>query len=184
VRHPKGAEQHFYEPEDVEYIALVRKELAQALSGVPEVFLEHKGPIMAVHYRGLDSGQVAEVERTFLQVIERHHQRVMISHGDHVLEARTRSPMNKARAVDLIRRELPAGSLTLYFGDDLTDRDVFRELKGSGISVEVGGGDSGLADFTLPTPEAVTEILGRLLGELKSTEAPSTPKRKKREPEK
>jgi trehalose 6-phosphate phosphatase len=88
--------------------------------------------------------------------------------------------MNKARAVSLIQRELPPGSLILYLGDDLTDRDVFRELKGSGLSVEVGGSDSGLADFTLPSPEMVTEVLCRLLDEVDSAVTLPQPARKNR----
>lgn len=169
MRRPSGEAQRFYEASDVEYIAGIRLELERALSGIPGIIIEHKGPILAVHYRAVGADRLTEVQSTFLRIIEPHHHRVMIAHGKWVLEARTRGAMNKARAVSLIQRELPPGSLILYLGDDLTDRDVFRELKGSGLSVEVGGSDSGLADFTLPSPDTVTELLGRLLDEVEPT---------------
>lgn len=185
MRSPKGEERRFYEAEDVEYIAQIRKELAEALSGIPGVILEHKGPILAVHYRAVETDRVGDVQRIFLGIIERHHHQVMIGRGDQVLEARTRSGANKGRAVHLIQREMPAGTLTVYFGDDVTDRDVFRELKGIGLSVEVGGADSGLAEYTLLHPESVTEILSRLLSELESRPSPSAapPKKRRKKPE-
>jgi trehalose-phosphatase len=180
VRRPSGEEQRFYEASDVEYMAGIRLELDRAWSGIPGIIIEHKGPILAVHYRTVGSDRLTEVQSTFLRIIEPHHHRVMIAHGKWVLEARTRGAMNKARAVSLIQRELPPGSLILYLGDDLTDRDVFRELKGSGLSVEVGGSDSGLADFTLPSPEMVTEVLCRLLDEVDSAVTLPQPARKNR----
>jgi trehalose-6-phosphatase len=51
----------------------------------------------------------------------------------------------------------------LYFGDDVTDGDAFREIQGWGIGVEVGDGGSPLASHTLPDPPAVWEALQRIL---------------------
>ena len=63
----------------------------------------------------------------------------------------------------LIRKQLPTGTLVAYFGDDITDRDAFRELRTGGIAVEVGRSDSPLAPYTLPDPDSVVEVLGRML---------------------
>jgi trehalose 6-phosphate synthase/phosphatase len=47
----------------------------------------------------------------------------------------------------------------LYFGDDVTDEDAFRSLRGIGKSVRIGPETHTDADFSLPDPEAVTQIL-------------------------
>jgi trehalose-phosphatase len=168
IRDPRGAERRLYEPHDVVYLSGVRDEMSRELEGIPGVFLEHKGPVLAVHYRGVEAARVSDVELGFLRVMDRHRVRLMISRGHAVLEARLRGGANKGRAVNMIRHELPAGTLILYFGDDLTDRDAFRELRKIGISVEVGSGESSLADFTLPDPRAVMEVLSQIRTEFDS----------------
>jgi alpha,alpha-trehalase len=168
IRDPRGLERRLYEPEDVQYLASVRDEMRKELQRIPGVFLEHKGPVLAVHYRRVEAARVAEVERGFMQVMSRHRLRLMMSTGHAVFEARLRGEANKGRAVSQIRYEQMAGTLVLYFGDDLTDRDAFRELRGVGVSVEVGGGDSSIADYTLPDPEAVLATLLRLRSHLES----------------
>jgi trehalose 6-phosphate phosphatase len=166
VRRPDGLETRFFDAGDIEYVNLVRDELATETAGVPGILLEHKGPVLAVHYRQVELPRIAEVERAFLRVMERHRPRMMMANGCRVFEARIRGVRNKGTAVRHIRRELPPGSLVIYFGDDVTDADAFRELQGIGIGVEVGGSDSSLAHYTLPDPAAVWEVLERLLDAL------------------
>lgn len=162
IRSPSGLETRFYEKSDVEFLNGVRDEFAAETAAIPGVLLEHKGPGIAVHYRRVALPRIAEVERAFCRVMERHRTRLMMFHGDHVFEASLRGARNKGTAVRQIRRDQPAGSLVVYFGDDLSDRDVFRELRGSGISVEVGASEPTLAHYTLPDPEAVWEVLTRM----------------------
>jgi len=162
IRTPSGLETRFYEKRDVEYLRGVLDELARETAAIRGVLLEHKGPVIAVHYRRVPSPQIAEVERAFCRVMERHRTKIMMAHGDRVFEASIRGARNKGTAVRQIRRELPAGSLVVYFGDDLTDRDVFRELRGMGVSVEVGETESALAHYTLPDPNAVWQVLARI----------------------
>jgi trehalose 6-phosphate phosphatase len=80
--------------------------------------------------------------------------------------------------VSQIRYEQPAGTLVLYFGDDVTDRDAFRELRSVGVSVEVGGDESSIADFTLPDPKAVLTVLSRIRSHLESSRS-SEPRMKR-----
>lgn len=166
LRDPQGREQRLYEQEQVRYLEEVGGKLRGALGEIPGLLLENKGPILAVHFRNVASEDIGAVERGFFKEMERHRHLLMVSRGHHVLEARLRSGANKGRAVSRIRHDLPAGTLVLYFGDDLTDRDAFRELKGVGVSVEVGGGDSSLADFTLPNPHAVLTALSEIASQL------------------
>ena len=168
MRSPDGRETKFFEGEDIDYVSHVRDELATETASVPGVLLEHKGPVVAVHYRQVALPRIAEVERAFLRVMERHRQRMMVTNGKRVFEARIRGIRNKGTAVRLIRRELPPGSLVIYFGDDVTDGDAFREIQGCGIGVEVGGANSSLAAYTLPDPPAVWEALQRILAALEA----------------
>jgi trehalose-phosphatase len=162
LKSPKGDVTRFYSPADVRRADVVRDELAQALSAVPRVHVEVKGPVLAVHYRGVDERLVAVIERAFLDVMERHRRELMIGRGALVLEARPRGALNKGTAVRMIRRALLPGTAIIYFGDDLTDRDAFRALQGVGISVEVAARPSGLADYVLPGPEDVAETLATI----------------------
>lgn len=168
IRDPRGAERRFYEPEDVRYLDQVRDELARDSAGLTGLRLEHKGPILAVHYRNVDPARVTDVERMFIRMIERHRSMLMMSRGHAVFEARIRGSNHKGHAVRQIRRELAAGTLILYFGDDLTDRDAFRELKGVGLSIEVGGGEASIADYTLPDPSSVIDALKNIRAILES----------------
>ncbi len=168
VQEPQGRVHRFYDAADASYLAGVRDELAKDLQRIPGAILEYKGPVLAVHYRELGEGASGEVERIFLRVLDRHRERVMMARGHAVLEARIRSGRNKGLAVRHVRYLLPLGTLPLYFGDDQTDRDAFRELQRIGVSVEVGSGDSSLADYTLPDPRAVLDCLRRITGELRS----------------
>ena len=168
VQEPHGRIHRFYEPADASYLVRVNEELRKDLEGIPGVILENKGPVLAVHYREAADSDVQGIERIFVRVLDRHRGRLMMTRGHAVLEARIRSGRNKGLAVRHLRYLLPLGTLLLYFGDDLTDHDAFRELQRIGVSVEVGGGESSLADYTVPDPKAVVECLGRIADELQS----------------
>lgn len=162
MRTPEGDLQRFYEESDLKLMAAVADELERAAAGVPGAIVERKGPVTALHYRQVDADRAGEAEQAFLRVVERYHRHAMVSRGHMVLEARLRSSCNKGMAVRHIRKELPAGALVIYLGDDLTDRDAFRELRGGGVSVEVGVSDTAVADYTLRDPGEVAELLRRL----------------------
>lgn len=162
IRSPRGEIRRTYDEADLARMAAVAGELERATATVPGVGLERKGPIVAVHYRRVDRARRIEVERAFLGVIERHRRELMMSRGHCVLEARLRGIGDKGVAVRQICRTLPIGSLTIYFGDDVTDRDAFREVRHGGLSVEVGVEETVLADHTLKDPAAVAEALRRL----------------------
>lgn len=162
IRSPEGEERRYYSPEDVQFLDSVRDQLRFATAGIPGVLLEHKGPILAVHYRRVAPDRVLEVQRAFFTILRSQGPRLMMRPGNMVLEMRLRSNCNKGMAVRQIRRELAAGCLVLYFGDDLTDRDVFRELRRVGVSIEVGAVDAPQAEYSLKDSAAVLEVLERL----------------------
>jgi trehalose-phosphatase len=176
IRTPGGREMRFYEEDDLRFLAAVTDELAAETADIPGAVIERKGPIVALHFRLVAEDRVPDAERAFLRVADRHHRRIMVGRGSRVFEARMRGNCNKGTALRIIRRELRLGTLLLYFGDDLTDRDAFRALHGVGLSVQVGPDDAALADYSLPDPAAVVATLRRLDGIL--TEKRATRRRR------
>ena len=159
---PTGEEERFYDDEDLASLRKVREEMEREVSTFEGTLLEHKGPILTLHTRNVSEELFPRVEKSFLSVIRRHHRQVRVAHGIDVLEARLRGSCNKGTALRHIRRTLPVGTLILYFGDDLTDRDAFRMLQGIGLSIQVGDREDSLADYMLPDTASVVEALGRI----------------------
>lgn len=172
IRSPEGEEVLFYEPEELRAMEAVREDLARRTAHLPGTLLEPKGPVLALHFRQVEPSRVLEVERAFFDVVARHRERLMVARGKCVLEARLRAPCTKGSAVRFIRKKFPVGTLTLYFGDDTTDQDAFRELRNVGVTVAVGAAGPALAHYTLPAPGDVAEILDRLSGALRKKDRP------------
>ena len=83
--------------------------------------------------------------------------------GKMVLEIRPNVDFNKGEAVREILGTFPSdGCLPIYLGDDQTDEDAFRVLKGKGVSVFIGpGGLPSEAEYFLRDPDEVRVFLSR-----------------------
>lgn len=162
LRTPTGEGRTFFAPEEAEFIRAIEQEVAKSTANIPGILLENKGPTLAVHHRRVETARVPEVERICRHVFHRNQQRLRLIQGLCVFEFRLREGFNKGTAVRLIRKESMKGPLTFYFGDDVTDDDVFRVLLGVGIGVKVGRRPSRLAPYSLRGPEEVLEALVRI----------------------
>lgn len=94
---------------------------------------EFKPGSVAVHWRGLASEEAAEVQarvRPELSALGRRAGMALLEF-DGGLELRCAVP-NKGTAVRVLRSELAAGAPFAYLGDDTTDEDAFRALRGTG----------------------------------------------------
>lgn len=156
---PAGLEQY---SESVE-----RAAAALALLDVPGAVVERKGPTVSYHVRGTPEGQRRDAERHAADVIRR--QGLRPTRGKLVVEGRPPITWGKGHAVlhVLTQRygsEWPGRVRALYLGDDTTDEDAFRSLRGIGRSIFIGSAparDHG-ADFGLPNPVTVIQLLRRL----------------------
>jgi hypothetical protein len=72
---------------------------------------------------------------------------------------------NKGRAAALLIRHAGAATV-LAVGDDATDEDMFRAVKGRGVSVRVAPAGPTAADYILPAPADVAALLKNLKKEL------------------
>jgi len=132
--------------------------------GVPGATVERKGPTISYHVRTVNPGDRRRAERQATAILRRAG--LLVSRGTHVLEGRPPVDWHKGHAVlhVLTRRhgaQWPARVRVLYVGDDATDEDAFRTVRGMGRSIYVsetaGGGET--ADYRLPSPDAVQQLL-------------------------
>jgi trehalose 6-phosphate phosphatase len=137
--------------------------LQNSLEKIPGILFEDKGPILSVHYRNVAQKFFAKVPQMVEAELQQWRNRWKVASGKMVLEIRPNINFNKGKAVKEILRSFPSLELLpIYLGDDQTDEDAFRVLKGQGISVFVGLGKlSSEADFFLKSPDEVQEFLFR-----------------------
>src|SRR5947209_6230817 len=118
---------------------------------------------IAVHWRGLPAAERAHMEariRTlFASAIEDHGLHLLPFDGGLELRAPGK---NKGDAVSAILQESGSEVAAAYLGDDQTDENAFRAIKGRGIAILVRPGPRPtVADVWLRPPEE----LGRFLHE-------------------
>jgi trehalose-phosphatase len=141
----------------------ITRNVQKALKDMPGILFEEKGPVLSVHYRNVPRKYFAQIPRVIEEELRSRKGRWKTASGKRVLEIRPNADFNKGKAVKEIMRGFSSGeALPFYLGDDQTDEDAFRVLKGRGISVFIGPGrfPSG-ADFFLLNPAEVHEFLSR-----------------------
>lgn len=154
--------------EGKDYLPLIQEvaaDLHRRLDSIEGVIIENKTYAIAVHFRLVSPEAVAEVEQTVDRTVARHP-RLRKTGGKKVFELRPKIPWDKGKAVlwlldalDLNQAEV----LPIYLGDDVTDFDAFRALRGRGISLLVAEeAEPSSADYRLSDPEEA----GRFLNEL------------------
>jgi len=99
---------------------------------------EHKPASLAMHWRGLPSGEQSDLRKLvllgWLPVARRA--RMVLQDFDGGIEMRVPG-RNKGDAVRTILTELDPDSSVAYLGDDETDEDAFNALAGRGLRVLV-----------------------------------------------
>lgn len=132
----------------------------------PGVWIEYKGPSVAVHWRDATAADGAEARAAFAACARAEPAwRCRLLEGDRVCEAVPDVPWHKGRAVQAMQERLAGRAgippWTLFAGDDWTDEDAFEALGEAGVSVCVGNRPS-VARFRLPGPAGVRGLLAAL----------------------
>ena len=139
--------------------------LGSLRSSVPGVLLERKRFGLAVHFRMADAAREADVEAAVDAALQRSR-RLRKTHGKKVFELLPDIAWDKGAALDSLRDSLglrDAGALSMYIGDDVTDEDAFRVLKGEDIGVVVMEAPRPTsATYRLDDPDAVRRFLEAL----------------------
>ena len=144
--------------------------LVAADEGIEELGLtsrcEKKPGCLAIHWRGLDEKTVKEI-RNLVEPkwsnLARAWQ-LSLKEFDGGLELRVPG-RDKGDAVGTILAEMNQDAVTAYLGDDLTDEDAFKAIKGKGIGILVREElRSTAADVWIRPPEELLTFLSGWLG--------------------
>jgi trehalose-phosphatase len=139
--------------------------LRDVLSRIDGVEVERKRYAIAVHYRRADPSAVPDVERAAREVSNERRE-LRFSGGKKVFELRPDIEWHKGKAVEWLMDALDLGddAVPVYVGDDVTDEDAFRGLRGRGVGVIVLGEDqrSTAADYSLRDTDEVRAFLEKL----------------------
>ena len=145
----------------------IKEELDKKLSNIKGVFLEDKGITLAVHYRLADKKDIPLIKTIFQEtlIFYRIKDKVRVGTGKMLLEVRPPINWDKGKvALWLLARQRFAvgGKKTtpIYIGDDTTDEDAFKALKGRGLTIFVGKPRDSHAEYFLKNTKDVARFLG------------------------
>ena len=143
--------------------------LEKRVGELPGIWIEDKGPVFVVHYRGVGRATVQEARTIVQEVVAPLKDRLQVMNGKKVWEVLPGGFQGKGAAVERILRGLPTGTLAIYVGDDATDEAAFAALR-DGVTVVVGRRLHTKARFYLNNPSEVLRFLTKL-----EVEAPRSP---------
>ncbi len=133
-------------------------QLKLALSDTDGLEIEDKGLTLSIHFRRVTE-HLHEWVRSVTHSTVSRSRSFSCREGKMVLEVRPQITWNKGHAVKWIAREvLPAGSVPIYIGDDVTDEDGFAAIP-EGITIKVGEPGETTAQYFLPDVAAVGQFL-------------------------
>ncbi|MFT4036113.1 MAG: trehalose-phosphatase [Patulibacter sp.] len=148
--------------------------------GLAGLVVEHKGPIVALHWRRADDPAAAQARAG--QLAERAEAQGLRSGGGRaVLELRPALQITKGDAVRALLEAAPSVRSVLFAGDDLTDLDAFDAISDlrevgtlrSAALLAIAGDDApppvaAAADLVLPNPAALGQLLATFDAALKA----------------
>lgn len=141
-------------------------ELTRKLDAVPGLLLERKKFAIAIHFRLVEPERVAEIEKVVKEVAA-GNPKLRQASGKKIFELQPRMEWHKGKALLFLLQTLKLDReevLPFYIGDDVTDEDAFRTLKGRGITIMVQDRpQETAADYTLKDPHEVRQFLLQLI---------------------
>ena len=135
--------------------------LSSALSHIEGVVIENKGITASIHYRMVNPKYMWELLSIFRKTAKNFEGAFRVTYGRKVIEIRPGNAWNKGNAVSWILENMGRESLPVYIGDDTTDEDAYRIIKGKGISISIG--KSPEADYYLKNQNEVKGFIEWLL---------------------
>lgn len=161
LRNPQGRQCSLVSREERKRVARAARRLRERLRGLPGIDLEAKGATVAVHYRRA-SRAIARRARAIVQRCCTDGMELMSGKKVWELVPAGRSRrVNKWTGMEFILRRAGFGrrdhAAVAYLGDDTTDEDVFRHLRG--ITVAVGKRQRTAARYYLGSIAEVRKFL-------------------------
>jgi len=163
IEYPDGRHNKMLSSARTKELKRITFNLQNSLKEVPGILFEEKGPILSVHYRNVHKKFFERIHQVMEKELRHWRDRWRMASGKMVLEIQPNVDFHKGKAVrEILEMFPPLELLPIYLGDDQTDEDAFRVLKGKGISVLIGQNKLPTkADFFLQGPDEVQEFLFR-----------------------
>ena len=155
-------------PQSDAVMTRMKENLTAALAPFEGVIVEDKGYSLAVHYRMVRSEDRPLVKEAVHKTVEIYggEGRMELGAGSMVLELRPPLGCDKGTIVaGLLESETRAGGakpFAMYCGDDVTDEDAFKAMRGRGWAVLVGAPRISYAEYYLNDPNEVRKLLSIL----------------------
>jgi trehalose 6-phosphate phosphatase len=139
--------------------------LEAVVARVAGAWVENKRFTLAVHIRGVADAAVSGLRQAVGNIAA--GEGLSVRDGKKVIEVRPPVPVDKGTAVVALARRLGAlapGASVLFAGDDVTDEDAFRALRGNGgtvVTIQVGSEDGvgSAAEYRVDDPAAMRKLL-------------------------
>jgi trehalose-phosphatase len=125
--------------------------------------VEPKRFAVAVHFRLAQEADLPRIERAVDAAVAAHPE-LRKTLGKKIFELRPALEWDKGKALlwllEQLGRESVLPLFPFFIGDDLTDEDAFRAVKGRGLGILVADAPRvTAADYSLRDPEEVREFL-------------------------
>lgn len=144
--------------------------LSEISSRYPGSWVQEKRFSLSLHYRALRPAASRAMARELARAGRALSRMpgVRTCAGKKVLELKAGADFHKGAACRLILAR--KGGAGLYMGDDVTDEDAFRSLRGRAVTVFVGpAGKKTAASHRVPGPAAAAELLKKILARARET---------------
>lgn len=142
---------------------LARELLTSVINEYEGAILETKKYFLAIHYRMVNKDRAQELKEKISAIAGKFHT-LELREGKMVIEIAPHIQWGKGHAIgklcEVLEIKAPL-TVPIYLGDDLTDEDAFKRLKGLGIGIKVGPENiyESIADYWLQDPSEVEEFL-------------------------
>ncbi|MEN3006313.1 MAG: trehalose-phosphatase [Candidatus Methanosuratincola petrocarbonis] len=147
-------------------------ELRRLTKSFRGAIVERKRFGVALHYRAVAADQISDLVKLFEEIASRHPY-LKRSEGKRVVEL-SGTGADKGTAISEIMKHegiTDETHLPIFIGDDLTDEDGFKTLKGRGIGVIVGYEPKLTeAEYYLSNQEEVLEFLEKLVNSVQGND--------------
>jgi trehalose-phosphatase len=144
--------------EGAEDLESVRRWLGERVPAREGFEIEDKRFAITLHYRNAPAATARHIREAFLQFIRSHAPRLTTLDSKMAVEAVPRNT-SKASAVRALGQCVGKDFEPVYFGDDVTDEDAFREIGGRGVTILVGKLRPSAARYRVESPREVVRVL-------------------------
>ena len=140
--------------------------LSEKIGSVEGLLLERKKFAIAIHYRRVAPENIERIEAAVDETTSDHPD-LRKAYGKKIFELQPKMDWHKGKALFSLMRTLELDRedvLPFYIGDDVTDEDAFRALKGRGVGIVVREEVyETSAAYSLKDPDEVREFLLRVI---------------------